>query len=81
MTPDRCPCCGSPRLHEGTLVAQHPVRFRLSFWRTGGVRAFACLDCGAIRNFLDEKALARLRQANGLEELPMGRKVGTMSDF
>ena len=81
MTPDRCPSCGGDRLHEGTLVAQHPVRFRLSFWRTGGVRAFACLDCGAIQSFLDDKAFARLRKAQGLEDDPIGPKGGPMDDF
>lgn len=81
MTPDRCPSCCGDRLHESKLMAQHAITFRLSFWRAGAVRAFACLDCGAIQSFLDDKALARLRQVNGLEDDPIGPKGEMMDDF
>lgn len=62
MKPTECPACAGDRLHHGLLHGG----IQYHFWRWAQVTAAACLDCGVVTTYLDDRALERIRKANGL---------------
>ena len=61
----KCPACTSNNLYEGVITefgsgSKFSVIGRWT-WRSYGVRAFACLDCGYVGQFLPKDALSKLQ--------------------
>jgi hypothetical protein len=63
----RCPRCGSAALDHGHMG---PARrfFRSAHWVQAGwdLKAFVCLDCGLLTQYLSDTYLDDLRTRNGL---------------